>query len=75
MEPAIYELDDEAVHLSRVTTGKRGVWTASNQLQIKDAETVNLRGMLVDRQVDKRFCWRVRSRRKSLDQRLISLRS
>jgi LPS export ABC transporter permease LptF/LPS export ABC transporter permease LptG len=53
IEPAIYELDDEAVHLSRVTTGKRGVWTASNQLQIKDAETVNLRGMLVDRQVEK----------------------
>ena len=53
IEPAIYELDDEAVHLSRVTTGKRAVWTASNQLQIKDAETVNLRGMLVDRQVEK----------------------
>jgi len=53
IEPAIYELDDEAVHLSRVTTGKRAVWTASNQLQIKDAETVNLRGMLVDRKDEK----------------------
>jgi LPS export ABC transporter permease LptF/LPS export ABC transporter permease LptG len=50
IEPAIYELDDEAVHLSRVTTGKRGLWTANNQLLIKDAETVSLRGMLVDRQ-------------------------
>jgi LPS export ABC transporter permease LptF/LPS export ABC transporter permease LptG len=49
-EPSIYELDDEAVHLSRVTTGKLGVWTASNQLLIKDAETVTLRGMVVERQ-------------------------
>lgn len=48
-EPAIYELDDEAVHLSRVTTGKLGLWTASNQLLIKEAETVNLRGMVVER--------------------------
>jgi LPS export ABC transporter permease LptF/LPS export ABC transporter permease LptG len=53
MEPAIYELDDEAIHLSRVITGKLGVWTADNQLQIKDAETVTLRGMLVDRQDEK----------------------
>ena len=49
-EPAIYELDDEAVHLQRVTTGKLGLWTASNQLLIKDAETVNLLGMAVERQ-------------------------
>ena len=46
----IYELDDEAVHLRRVTTGKTAVWTASNQLLIKDAETVNLRDMVVERQ-------------------------
>ena len=52
-EPAIYELDDEAVHLSRVTTGKTGVWTAGNQMLIKDAETVNLRGMVVERQSGK----------------------
>jgi LPS export ABC transporter permease LptF/LPS export ABC transporter permease LptG len=52
-EPAIYELDDEAVHLSRVTTGKLGVWTASNQMLIKDAETLNLRGMVVERQTEK----------------------
>ena len=52
-EPAIYELDEEAVHLSRVTTGKLGVWTSSNEMQIRDAETVNLRGMLVERQAEK----------------------
>ena len=49
-EPAIYELDDDAVHLIRVTTGKSGLWTASNQLLMKDAEVVNLRGMVVERQ-------------------------
>lgn len=53
IEPAIYELDNEAVHLRRVTTGKLGVWTANNQLLIKDAETVNLRGMVVERQGEK----------------------
>jgi lipopolysaccharide export LptBFGC system permease protein LptF len=53
IEPAIYELDADAVHLKRVTTGKQGVWTASDQLLIKDAETVNLRGMVVERQIEK----------------------
>lgn len=48
-QPAIYELDDEAVHLRGVTSGKLGTWTASNQLAIKDAETVNLRDMVVER--------------------------
>ena len=49
-EPTIYELDDEAVHLRSVTTGKLGTWTGNNQLLIKDAETANLRGMVVERQ-------------------------
>lgn len=49
-EPAVYELDEHAVHLRRVTTGKLGIWTANNQLLIKDAETVNLNGMVVERQ-------------------------
>jgi len=48
-EPVIYELDDEAVHLRSVTAGKQGIWTSSNQLVIKDAETANLRGMVVER--------------------------
>lgn len=53
IEPAVYELDEEAVHLRRVTTGKSGVWTANNQLLIKDAEAVNLSGMVVERQGQK----------------------
>lgn len=47
-EPTIYELDEEGVHLSRVTTGKLGLWTPANQMLIKDAETVGLQGMVVE---------------------------
>ena len=50
IEPAVYELDDEAVHLRRVTHGKLGLWTNNNQLAIKEAETVTLEGMVVQRQ-------------------------
>ncbi|HEY6231485.1 MAG TPA: LptF/LptG family permease [Pyrinomonadaceae bacterium] len=50
-EPAVYELDDDAVHLRRVTTGKLGTWTTNNQLLIKDAETVSLDQMVVKRQL------------------------
>jgi LPS export ABC transporter permease LptF/LPS export ABC transporter permease LptG len=52
LEPAIYELDDEGVHLSRVTIGKSAFWTAADQMVIKDAETVSLRGMVVERRAD-----------------------
>jgi LPS export ABC transporter permease LptF/LPS export ABC transporter permease LptG len=49
--PTVYELDDDAVHLRSVTSGKQGVWTASNQMSINEAETVTLQGMAVDHQV------------------------
>ncbi|MFN2498845.1 MAG: LptF/LptG family permease [Pyrinomonadaceae bacterium] len=49
-QPIIFELDNEAVHLTRVTMGETGVWTNSNQLLVKQAETVNLTGMVVERQ-------------------------
>ena len=49
-EPAVYELDNDAVHLKRVTTGKLGGWTGSNQLQISEAESVTLNGMVIERQ-------------------------
>ena len=49
-EPTIYELDDESVHLRKVTAGKLGVWTAPDQMLIKDAETIGLQGMVVARQ-------------------------
>ncbi len=51
-EPVIYELDEDAVHLRRVTKGKAALWTSANQLIIKDAETVNLQGMIVERKYE-----------------------
>ncbi len=50
-EPTIYELDDEGVHLIRVTTGKTGTWVGANEMLVKEAETINFRGMIVERQV------------------------
>src|SRR5687767_4671906 len=49
-DPTIYELDDDAVHLRRVSVGKQGVWTAGNEMMIKEAETINLEGFQVDHQ-------------------------
>jgi lipopolysaccharide export system permease protein len=51
-EPSIYELDDEAVHLRSVTSGKTATWKGSSQLLIKDAETATLQGMVVERKHD-----------------------
>ncbi|HKO42725.1 MAG TPA: LptF/LptG family permease [Pyrinomonadaceae bacterium] len=49
-DPTIYELDDDAVHLRRVSVGKLGVWTTGNEMLIKEAETINLEGFSVDHQ-------------------------
>jgi LPS export ABC transporter permease LptG len=49
-EPTIYELDSDAVHLSKVVNGKVGRWTAPNRLTVSDTETLSLSGMEVVRQ-------------------------
>jgi LPS export ABC transporter permease LptG len=49
-EPTIYELDSDAVHLSKVVNGKLGHWTAPNRLAITDSETLSLSGMEVVRE-------------------------
>lgn len=49
-EPTIYELDSDAVHLSKVVNGKAGHWTAPNRLAITDSETLSLSGMEVVRE-------------------------
>jgi LPS export ABC transporter permease LptF/LPS export ABC transporter permease LptG len=43
-EPTIYELDDEGVHVSRVTSGKLGYWTAPDQVLIREAQVIHLVG-------------------------------
>jgi lipopolysaccharide export system permease protein len=49
-EPTIYELDPDAVHLSRVTTGKSGTWTDPSHLKINEATVLSLKDLEVERQ-------------------------
>lgn len=49
MEPVIYELDSDAVHLIKVVSGKSGAWQGPSDLNIKDSETLTLNGLEVER--------------------------
>ena len=49
IEPTIYELDAEAVHLAQVVSGKSARWSDASHLKMSDAETVALRGLEVER--------------------------
>lgn len=49
-EPAVYELDNEAVHLKTATTGKVAYWTGNTTLHVEDAESVRLDGLVVTKQ-------------------------
>ena len=48
-EPTIYELDSEAVHLSKVVNGKMGTWVDPSHLKLLNSETLALKGMEVER--------------------------
>ncbi len=52
LEPTVYELDSEAVHLTKVVTAKDGAWTDATHLKLRDAETLALKGMEVERKVE-----------------------
>ena len=49
IEPTVYELDAEAVHLAQVVSGKTGTWMDATHLKISDAETLALKDMEVER--------------------------
>ena len=49
IEPTVYELDPEAVHLARVVNGKTGTWSDPTHLKLTDAETLTLSGLEVQR--------------------------
>ncbi|HEX6044088.1 MAG TPA: LptF/LptG family permease [Pyrinomonadaceae bacterium] len=49
MEPTVYELDEDAVHLAQVVSGKRASWVDPTHLKIVDTETLALKGMEVER--------------------------
>ena len=52
IEPTVYELDQEAVHLAQVVNGKSGVWVDPTHLKINETETLALKGMGVERKSD-----------------------
>jgi len=51
-EPTIYELDSEAVHLSKVVNGSSGTWVDPSHLKLVNSETLALKGMEVERSVE-----------------------
>jgi LPS export ABC transporter permease LptG len=52
IEPTVYELDGEAVHLARVVNGKSGTWIDPTHLKVSEAETLTLNGLEVQRKTD-----------------------
>lgn len=51
-EPVVYELDADAVHLSKVISGASASWTDSSHLKLRDVETLALNGMQVERKLE-----------------------
>jgi LPS export ABC transporter permease LptG len=52
IEPTVYELDPDAVHLAKVVSGKTGAWSDATSLKITETETLSLKGMEVERRAD-----------------------
>jgi LPS export ABC transporter permease LptG len=50
IDPAVYELDADAVHLAQVINGKTAAWTDATHLKIDETETLTLKGLEVQRQ-------------------------
>ncbi len=48
LEPTVYELDSDAVHLARVVNGKTALWTDDTHLKLLDTETLTLKGLEVE---------------------------
>jgi LPS export ABC transporter permease LptG len=52
IEPTVYELDADAVHLAQVVSGKSASWSDPTHLKIIETETLALNGMEVVRRAD-----------------------
>lgn len=52
IEPAVYELDEDAVHLARVVNAKSGAWSDPTHLKLTDAETLTLNGLEVQHKTE-----------------------
>ena len=51
VEPTVYELDSDGVHLSKVMTGKDAAWTDPSHLKINSAQVLSLKDLEVEEQV------------------------
>jgi len=52
IEPTVYALDAEAVHLARVVTAKSGVWSDPTHLKLSEVETLTLKDLAVERKTE-----------------------
>ena len=50
IEPTVYELDHDAVHLQNVITSKSAAWKDPSHLVLKETQVVSLKGLEVQRQ-------------------------
>ncbi|HEV2834609.1 MAG TPA: LptF/LptG family permease, partial [Pyrinomonadaceae bacterium] len=50
IDPTVYELDRDAVHLAQVVNGKNAAWIDASHLKIDQTETLKLKGLEVERQ-------------------------
>ncbi|HEY3581839.1 MAG TPA: LptF/LptG family permease, partial [Pyrinomonadaceae bacterium] len=48
VQPVVYELDADAVHLAQVVSGDSATWTDASHLKINNTETLTLKGMEVE---------------------------
>ncbi|HJT66596.1 MAG TPA: LptF/LptG family permease [Pyrinomonadaceae bacterium] len=48
VQPVVYELDADAVHLAQVVSGESAAWTDDSHLKITNTETLTLKGMEVE---------------------------
>src|SRR6185436_6942152 len=51
LQPTIYELDADAVHLAKVIDGKTATWTGPSTLKVTEAEVLTLKDLEMERQV------------------------
>ena len=52
MEPTVYELDDDAVHLAKIVSGKSASWIDATHLKMTNTETVALKDLEVERRAE-----------------------
>jgi LPS export ABC transporter permease LptG len=51
IEPTIYELDADGVHLARVIDGKSATWIEPGKIKVTEAEVLSLKDLEVERQL------------------------